>query len=112
MGDFEVFLVGKMESSVRYHSDKIDILTSYRKPVERQLQVGSLTGAVASQKVTEAYKGFLRSVRNRSMSVKAKGSLTVRQTSQTGTKVGLSDLTLLCGKGVTQRIKVTLGITG
>ena len=36
MGDFEVVLVGIMESSVRYHSDKIDILTSYRKPVERQ----------------------------------------------------------------------------
>ena len=66
MGDFEVVLVGTMESLVRYHSDKIDILTSYRKPVERQLHVGSLTGAVASQKVTEAYKGFLRSVRNRS----------------------------------------------
>ena len=66
MGDFEVFLVGKMESSVRYHSDKIGILTSYRKPVEEQFQVGSLTGAVASQKVTEAYKGFLRSFRNRS----------------------------------------------
>ena len=66
MGDFEVVLVGTMESLVRYHSDKIDILTSYRKPVERQFQVGSLTGAVASQKVTEAYKGSLRSVRNRS----------------------------------------------
>jgi hypothetical protein len=66
VGDFEVVLVGTMESSVRYHSDKIDILTSYRKPVERQFQVGSLTGAVASQKVTEAYKGSLRSVRNRS----------------------------------------------
>ena len=66
MGDFEVVLVGIMESSVRYHSDKIDILTSYRKPVERQFQVGSLTGAVASQKVTEAYKGSLRSVRHRS----------------------------------------------
>ena len=66
MGDVEVVLVGIMESSVRYHSDKIDILTSYRKPVERQFQVGSLTGAVASQKVTEAYKGFLRSFRNRS----------------------------------------------
>ena len=48
MGDFEVVLVGMMESLVRYHSDKIDILTSYRKPVERQFQVGSLTGAVAS----------------------------------------------------------------
>ena len=59
-------LSGFEESSVRYHSDKIKILTSYRNPVERQFQVGSLTGAVASQKVTEAYKGFLRSVRNRS----------------------------------------------
>eukprot|EP01037_Dinobryon_pediforme_P019070 gene19070-19422_t len=29
-----------------------------------------------------------------------------RQTSRTETKVGHSDLTLLCGKGVTQRIKV------
>ena len=66
MGDFEAILAGIEESSVRYHSDKIDILTSYRKPVERQFQVGSLTGAVASQKVTEAYKGFLRSFRNRS----------------------------------------------
>ena len=48
MGELEVILVGIMDSSVRYHSDKIDILTSYRKPVERQFQVGSLTGAVAS----------------------------------------------------------------
>jgi hypothetical protein len=48
VGDFEEILVGILESSVRYHSDKIDILTSYRKPVERQFQVGSLTGAVAS----------------------------------------------------------------
>ena len=48
MGGFEVVLVGMMEPFVRYHSDKIDILTSYRKPVERQFQVGSLTGAVAS----------------------------------------------------------------
>ena len=48
MGDVEIILVGIMESSVRYHSGKIDILTSYRKPVERQFLVGSLTGAVAS----------------------------------------------------------------
>ena len=48
MGDFEDTLVGVLESSVRYHSDKIDILTLYRKPVKRQFQVGSLTGAVAS----------------------------------------------------------------
>ena len=66
MGDFETDLVGTVESSLRYHSDKIEILTLYRKPVKEQFQVGSLTGAVASQKVTEAFKGFLRSVRNRS----------------------------------------------
>ena len=112
MGGFDITLVGVMEPFVRYHSCKIDILTSFRNPVERQFQVGSLTGAVASQKVTEAYKGFLRSVRNRFKSAKAKGSLTVRQTSRAETKVGLSDLTMLCGKVVTQRIKVTLGITG
>ena len=66
MGDVEFILMGILESSVRYHSDKIELLTLYRKPVKRQFQVGSLTGAVASQKVTEAYKGSLRSVRNRS----------------------------------------------
>ena len=112
MGDIDYDLAGIYESLVRYHSYIVDILTLYRKPVKRQFQVGSLTGAVASQKVTEAYKGFLRSFRNRSSSAKAKGSLTVRPTSRAETKVGLSDLTLLCGKGVTQRIKVTLGITG
>eukprot|EP01040_Poterioochromonas_malhamensis_P012578 gene12578-13768_t len=112
VGDIETSFSEFEESPVRYHSEKIKILTSYRKPVERQFQVGSLTGAVASQKVTEAYKGSLRSVRNRSSSAKAKGSLTVRQTSRAETKVGLSDLTMLCGKVVTQRIKVTLGITG
>ena len=51
----------------------------------------SLTGAVASQRVTEAFKGSLRMVGNHSESVKAKGSLTVRQTSRADTKVGLSD---------------------
>ena len=66
MGDFEAGVVASVESSLRYHSDKIEILTLHRKPVKGQFQVGSLTGAVASQKVTEAYKGFLRSVRNRS----------------------------------------------
>ena len=66
MGDFDYVLAGIYESLVRYHSYIIDILTSYRKPVERQFQVGSLTGAVASQKVTEACKGFLRLVGNQS----------------------------------------------
>jgi hypothetical protein len=78
VGGFEEVLAGILEPSVRYHSKKIEILTFFRKPEKEQFQVGSLTGAVTSQKVTEVYKGFLRSVRNRSKSVKAKGSLTVR----------------------------------
>ena len=77
-----------------------------------QCQVGSLTGAVASQRVTEAPKGSLRMVGNQSKSVKAEGSLTARPTSRAGTKVGLSDPAVLNGKAVAQRIKATLGITG
>ena len=66
MGGVEIGLVGSKEPMVRYHSNEARILTCSRKPGEGQFQVGSLTGAVASQKVTEAYKGSLRSVRNRS----------------------------------------------
>ena len=77
-----------------------------------QCQVGSLTGAVASQRVTEAPKGSLRMVGNHSKSVKVEGSLTARPTSRAGTKVGLSDPAVLNGKAVAQRIKATLGITG
>ena len=43
-----------------------DGLTDYRYPVSRHCMVGSLTGAVASQIVTEACEGKLRTVRNRS----------------------------------------------
>ncbi len=53
--------------------------------------VGSLTGAVASERVTEAFKGSLRMVGNHSQSAKAEGSLTARPTGRAGTKVGLSD---------------------
>jgi hypothetical protein len=74
--------------------------------------VGSLTGAVASKKVTEAYKGYLRLVGNQSQSAKAEGSLTARRTSRAGWKHGFSDPTVPSGRAVAQRIKVTLGITG
>ena len=53
--------------------------------------MGSLTGAVASERVSEALKGSLRMVGNHPKSVKAEGSLTVTPTGETGTKVGLSD---------------------
>ena len=72
----------------------------------------SLTGAVASQKVTEASNGSLSAVGNRAESIKAKGSLTARRTRRAGTKVGLSDPAVQRGKAVAQWIKGTLGITG
>ena len=80
--------------------------------VTGQCQVGSLTGAVASQRVTEAPKGSLRMVGNHSKSAKAEGSLTARRTGRAGTKVGLSEPAVLNGKAVDQRTKATLGITG
>ena len=79
------------ESLLGYHPCSIGFLTSYRNPVGGQCQVGSLTGAVASERVSEALKGSLRMVGNHSQSVKAEGSLTVTPTGGAGTKVGLSD---------------------
>ena len=79
------------ESTLGYHSFIVGFLTDDRKPAYGQCQVGSLTGAVASQNVTEAPKGSLRMVGNHPASVKAEGSLTARQTCRADTKVGLSD---------------------
>ena len=101
-----------VESLLKYHSDRIGPLTSDHDLVQGQCLVGSLTGAVASQNVTEAPKGSLSLVGNQVSSVSAQESLTVRETSQAGTKVGTSDLTVACGSAVTQRIKGTPGITG
>ena len=91
MGDTEARASALVESTLGYHSFITGILTMSRKPAIGQCQVGSLTGAVASQKVTEAPKGSLRMVGNHSKSAKAEGSLTVRLTSRADTKVGLSD---------------------
>ena len=71
-----------------------------------------MTGAVASERVTEAPKGSLSADGNRAQSAKAEGSLTARRTGRAGTKVGLSDPAAESGIAVAQRIKATLGITG
>ena len=63
--------------------------------------VGSLTGVVASKRVTEAPKGTLSTVGNRAQSAMAQGCLTARRTGRAGTKVGLSDLAVACGSAVT-----------
>ena len=74
--------------------------------------VGSLTGAVSSQRVTEEHEGTLSVVGNHTDSVKAEGCLTARVTVRAGTKVGLSDPVVLYGRAIAQRIKGTPGITG
>ena len=74
--------------------------------------MGSLTGAVASQKVTEAFKGSLAPNGNRCGSAIVYGSLTARPTSQAAAKAGYSDPTVAHGCAEAQRIKVTPGITG
>ena len=74
--------------------------------------MGSLTGAVASESVSEALKGSLRMDGNHPKSAKAEGSLTARETFRAGTKVGLSDPVVESGIAIAQRIKATLGITG
>jgi hypothetical protein len=87
-------------------------LTCVVNPTWGQYQVGSLTGAVASERVTEAPKGWLRRNGNPPQSVKAEASLTARPTSRAETKVGLSDPTAPSGRAVAYRIKATPGITG
>ena len=74
-----------------YHPCSIGFLTIHRNPVVGQCLVGSLTGAVASERVSEALKGSFRMDGNHSKSAKAEGSLTVTPTGGTDTKVGLSD---------------------
>ncbi len=97
---------------MKYHPALFWRLTEPGKPGSGPCLVGSLTGAVASQKVTEARDGGLKPVRHRLLSAKAQARLTVRATARTGTKVGLSDPVVPRGRAITQRIKGTLGITG
>ncbi len=81
-------------------------------PGLEQCQLGSLTGAVSSKRVTEEPKGTLSPVGNRASSVKVEGCLTARQIRRAETKVGLSDPAVPSGRAVAQQIKGTLGITG
>ena len=52
---------------------------------------GSLTGVVASKRVTEASQGALKAIGNRLPSAMAEGRLTARPTSRAGAKAGHSD---------------------
>ena len=100
------------EPLLGYHPGDARFLTSCREPAGGQCQAGSLTGAVASERVSAARKGSLRMVGNHSESAKAEGSLTATPTGGAGPKEGLSDPVGLSGTAIAQRIKATLGITG
>ncbi len=112
MGDCETPTLVGAESLLKYHSDRIGHLTSNPYRVQGQCLAGSLTGAVASQKVTEAPKGTLSLAGNQVLSASAQGCLTVRQTCRAGAKAGTSDPAVARGSAVAQRIKGTPGITG
>ena len=71
MGDYESRALALVESPLGYHPSKIKFLTFARDPGSGQCLVGSLTGAVASERVTEAFKGSLIMVGNHKLSVKA-----------------------------------------
>ena len=91
MGDEEAVTPVAAESMLGYHPCSTGLLTCSRDPGSGQCQAGSLTGAVASERVSEALKGSLRMDGNHSKSAKAEGSLTATPTGGAGRKLGLSD---------------------
>ena len=101
-----------MEPILKYHPGMFEVLTQVPNRDRGHCVVGSLTGAVSSQRVTEEHEGWLSTVGHRTVSVMAEASLTARQTRRAGTKVGHSDPVVLYGRAIAQRIKGTPGITG
>jgi hypothetical protein len=60
-----------MEPSLKYHPGMFDVLTSAHYLGQGQCLVGSLTGAVSSQRVTEEHEGGLITVGHREVSAMA-----------------------------------------
>ena len=65
MGGFEAVPLGVVEPTLKYHPGAFEVLTLARNPGWGQCMVGSLTGAVSSQSVTEEFEGTLGTVGNR-----------------------------------------------
>ena len=89
-----------VEPILKYQPGMFEVLTQVPYRDRGQCMVGSLTGAVSSQSVTEEYEGALSMVGNHAMSIMAKARLTARLTSRAGTKVGLSDPVVLYGRAI------------
>ena len=60
-----------MEPTLKYHPLMFDALTLTRNPGCGQCLVGSLTGAVSSQRVTEEHEGWLILVGHQEVSAMA-----------------------------------------
>jgi hypothetical protein len=60
-----------VESTLKYQPGSVGVLTLVRNPDRGQCVVGSLTGAVSSQRVTEEHEGTLMTVGNRQFSAMA-----------------------------------------
>ena len=71
MGDYEDDTPVLLESSLKYHPLTFDVLTKITKRGLGQCLVGSLTGAVSSQRVTEEHEGGLITVGHREVSAMA-----------------------------------------
>ena len=71
MGAFEVRALALMEATLKYHPDNVGVLTLTRNPGREHCMVGSLTGAVSSQRVTEELEGTLSAVGYRAESALA-----------------------------------------
>ena len=71
MGGFETWTLVQVEPTLKYHPGMFEVLTQARYPGREQCMVGSLTGAVSSQRVTEEREGTLSAVGHRAMSAKA-----------------------------------------
>ena len=112
MGGEEANALALVEPTLKYHPETLGVLTWSRNPGWGQCMVGSLTGAVSSQSVTEELEGSLSAVGHRAGRARAQASLTARLTRRAGTKVGPSDPVVLYGRAIAQRTKGTPGITG
>ena len=68
MGAFEAVTPVIVEATLKYHPLTFDVLTKIAERGLGQCLVGSLTGAVSSQRVTEEHEGLLITVGHREVS--------------------------------------------
>ena len=71
MGGFEALSLDSVEPSLKYHPGIFEVLTLTHYLGRGQCLVGSLTGAVSSQSVTEEHEGWLILVGHQEVSAMA-----------------------------------------